>query len=101
MRALCRDETIKVTKHFTDRLNERNIDYEDVISAVISEEIVEEYPTAYPHPCLLILYLMDGNKPLHIVAGTDGNYLWLITAYYPTLDKWENDYKTRKVVKNQ
>jgi len=49
----------------------------------------------------LILNFLTDSKPLHVVAGTDGNYLWLITAYYPTLDKWESDYKTRKVVENQ
>jgi len=63
--------------------------------------IVEEYPEAYPNPCTLILNFLTDSKPLHVVAGTDGNYLWLITAYYPTLDKWESDYKTRKVVENQ
>ena len=38
MRALCRDETIKATKHFTDRLNERDIEYDDVLSAIMSGE---------------------------------------------------------------
>ena len=101
IRTLCQDETIKATKHFTDRLNERDIEYDDVLSVIMNGEIVEEYPEAYPHPCTLILNFLTDSKPLHVVAGTDGNYLWLITAYYPTLDKWESDYKTRKVVENQ
>ena len=25
--------------------------------------------------------------------------IWIITTYYPNLDKWEDDYKTRKVAK--
>jgi len=98
MRDLCHDETIKTTRHFTDRLVERLIEYDDVISAIIDGEIIEEYPTAYPHPCALLLHLTTGDKPLHVVAGTDGIYLWLITAYHPTLDKWNSDYKTRKAV---
>jgi len=61
-------------------------------------DLVEEYPNAYPYPCALILYLVTETKPLHVVAGTDGDYLWLITAYYPTINKWEENYKTRKAV---
>ena len=61
-------------------------------------EIIEEYPTAYPYPCALFLGYTCENKPLHVVAGTDGTELWLITAYYPTLDKWDNDYKSRKAI---
>ena len=98
---LCQDETIKTTKHFTDRLNERFIEYDDVLSAIMAGNIIEEYPAAYPYPCVLILYFIKDNKPLHVVAGTDGKYLWLITAYYPTLDKWENNYKTRKAAEKQ
>jgi len=30
------------------------------------------------------------------VVGTDNINLWLITAYYPSIEKWNNDYKTRK-----
>ena len=33
---------------------------------------------------------------MHVVCGTDGEYLWIITAYYPSKDKWENDFKTKK-----
>ena len=101
MRMLCRDETIKATKHFTDRLNERDIEYDDVLSAIMYGDAIEEYPEAYPYPCALILNFVSENKPLQVVVGTDGNYLWLITAYYPTLDKWDNDYKTRKVTDKQ
>ena len=101
LRTLCRDETIIATKHFTDRLNERNIEYDSVLSAVMNGDLIEEYPNAYPYPCTLLLNFVTDSKPLHVVTGTDGNYVWLITAYYPTLDKWESDYKTRKVVENQ
>jgi hypothetical protein len=33
---------------------------------------------------------------LHIVCGSNGQELWLITAYYPNANEWEEDFKTRK-----
>lgn len=35
-------------------------------------------------------------KPIHVVAGVGDGLLWIITAYFPDEEKWENDYKTRK-----
>jgi len=35
--------------------------------------------------------------PLHNVTGYDEEYLYAVTAYYPEPDKWENDFKTRRV----
>jgi len=33
---------------------------------------------------------------MHIVVGSDLNILWIVTAYYPDAQKWENDFKTRR-----
>jgi hypothetical protein len=59
--------------------------------------IIEDYPDDYPFPSALVLECKIG-KPIHVVAGIGENYLWIITAYYPSLDKWENDFKTRKEI---
>ena len=57
------------------------------------------------------LYLLDMEtiKPLcsddtlvltqHVVISVGGGILWVITSYYPTSEKWESDYKTKKAVK--
>ena len=96
IRSLCKDDTIFTTKHFLDRLEKREISYDDVLTVILNGEVIEDYPSAYPYPCILMLGCTNGNKPLHVVLGTDGTYLWLITTYYPTLDKWNNDFKTRR-----
>jgi len=98
IRALCHDDTIIATKHFTSRLSERNIEYSDILLSVMNGKIIEEYPTSYPYPCALILNFVANNKPLHVVVGTNGDSLWLITAYFPNLDEWNEDYETRKAV---
>ena len=38
----------------------------------------------------------DEGTPLHIAVGVDDDIIWLLTAYKPTLDIWEADYKTRR-----
>jgi len=40
--------------------------------------------------------LMDNFLPLHVICSPKEEYLGIITAYIPTLDKWENDFKTRR-----
>ena len=36
------------------------------------------------------------NERIHIVVSCDSDFIYLITAYFPDLEVWENDYKTRK-----
>ena len=36
------------------------------------------------------------DKIIHIVAGSDGKYIYIITAYFPNTIKFENDLKTRR-----
>ncbi|MCL2048484.1 MAG: DUF4258 domain-containing protein [Defluviitaleaceae bacterium] len=83
------------TEHSMLRLRERSIKRADVVACIMNGEIIEQYPSAYPHPACLVLALIKDN-PIHVVAGIGGGNLSIITVYYPTLDKWERDYKTRK-----
>lgn len=97
IKALASDiEKIHLTLHLLDRLRKRNISVSDVINGIQSGEIIEQYPDDYPHPSCLVFGKSINQKALHIVCGTDGQYLWIITAYYPDIDKWENDLKTRR-----
>ena len=99
IRALCNDETIKATQHFTNRIIKRGIDYDDILYIIMNGEIIEGYPDDYPFPSVLIYGCTADNKPLHTVVGMGGGDIYLITSYWPSLSKWENDYRTRKVVK--
>ena len=98
LRALNTDDTIIVTSHASEQLIRRGIKYRYVKMAIMNGEIIEEYPNEIPDPRILILGYAADMKPLHVVIGIGDWNLRITTAYYPTLDKWENDYKTRKVV---
>ena len=56
----------------------------------------EDYPDDFPNPSCLIFGTALSGKILHVVAGTDENYLYVITAYCPSEDKFEKDMKTRR-----
>jgi len=91
----CTADTMVFTDHVRERMRERGIKYGDIESAIKNGEIIEQYVDDKPYPGCLILGYSNEN-PLHVVASLDHNTLWIITAYTPTLAKWEEGYKTRK-----
>lgn len=88
---------IEWKKHVLQRLAERNILQEEVIKALQSGEVIEDYPDDKPYPSSLFLASAH-NVPLHVVASFDeGNKLaYIITAYRPSAQSFESDYRTRK-----
>ena len=97
LRDLCTDDTLLLTQHVVKRCQERGISYDSLKNAIMTGEIIEQYPNDTPYPSCLIL----GGGPLHIVAGIGQGMLWIITAYKPNPQKWENDWKTRKAGEQQ
>ena len=98
LRKLCTPQNIRITLHAAKRLEQRGIFLSDVIACIMNGEIIEQYPDDYPYPSCLILGFSLGNKFLHVVIGHHETKLFLITAYFPSCDKWENDFKTRKEI---
>lgn len=93
---LVNDDKLRWTNHITIRLLQRNITQEDIEFALLNGEIIENYEDDYPFPSCLILGTNKSNEYIHIVCGSNGEELWLITAYYPDETEWEKDLKTRK-----
>lgn len=87
---------IAVTKHAKERLLERNITIADIINGIATGEIIKQYEDDKPLPSCLILGSSVKNMYIHIVVSHDDEYIYLITAYFPDSEKWENDFKTRK-----
>ncbi len=59
-------------------------------------EVIEEYPDDYPHPSCLVFGYALNKKVLHVVVWVSKDSVYIITAYYPTLDRFEDDLKTRR-----
>ena len=88
---------IRWTYHVTMRLRGRFIPREIILSSVDSYEIIEEYPKDKYLPSYLI-YAEDQDQIIHIHIATDikNDSVTIITSYRPTLDKWTEDFKTRR-----
>ncbi len=55
----------------------------------------KEYPEDKPHPSCLI-YDSNGLDVVHIVVGVSDIYVYMITAYRPNLNIFNDDLKTRR-----
>ncbi|MCL1823817.1 MAG: DUF4258 domain-containing protein [Oscillospiraceae bacterium] len=100
MQDLCSDiNNIVMTYHVSERIRKRGIISKDIINAITNGEIIESYPDDYPYPSALVIGCSMDNKIIHVVAGVGNGMLWIITSYFPSEEKWENDFKIRKAVK--
>ena len=96
LQAMNQPEHIAITEHARLRLWERGITAEDIISSIASGEIIRQYEDDKPFPSCLLLGRNTGGRHIHVVVSHDDEFIYLITAYYPDLNVWQADLKTRK-----
>jgi hypothetical protein len=75
----------------------RSISVDNVVTIIEMGDIIQEYPDDKPYPsCLILGYL--NQRPLHVVvAKVDSeNRCIIVTAYQPSIDIWNADFKTKK-----
>lgn len=99
IKKLCKlyeDDKIFFTAHVLQRCKQRNIRPQDIRNCVNTGEIIEQYPDDFPDPSCLIFGYSLNDKILHVVVSCNGESAKIVTAYYPSNDKFENDMKTRK-----
>jgi uncharacterized protein (UPF0305 family) len=81
-----------IKEEFNDNLTAKQI--EDAL--IDGFEVVEDYPDdPRGHSCLLLIWVKG--KPVHITCAPHEGNLIIITVYVPVDDKWENNFKTRKL----
>lgn len=89
------NRNIYVTEHCDIKMHIRNITNTDIYSAIDNGRIIKQYEDDKPFPsCLISGY--SGKRPIHIVVGTDGETSYLITAYEPDADIWNEDFTKKK-----
>ena len=81
----------------TEKLRERRIEMREIEEAISAGEIIEAYPDDLRGPSCLIFGFAHHGRPVHIVCG-DLEYerILVITAYEPSLEEWEEDWKIRR-----
>jgi hypothetical protein len=74
----------------------RMISPAEVLHAVTTGELIEDYPDdVRGHSCLLLGSGADG-RSIHVVCAPKPEYLAIITAYCPAPDQWSSDFRRRK-----
>ena len=96
LKKLNRLENIAITEHARLRLHERKITVDDIINGIETGEIIKQYEDDKPYPSCLILGFSVKSKYIHVVVSCDTEFIYLITAYYPNPDIWENDFKAKR-----
>ena len=83
--------------HARQAMFTRSISDECVEDTLQNDEVIEDYSHAFPFPAKLLLGRCDG-RSIHVVAAENSSkqQVIVITAYEPTLQKWESDMKTRR-----
>ncbi len=96
IRSLASAKNFEWTAHAARRLFQRGINKHDVVHVLKTGEIIEEYPDDTPYHSYLVLGSVAGDRYLHVVCASDGEKLWIITAYWPDNKKWDAEFKNRK-----
>ena len=88
---------IRWTYHVNMRLKGRFIPRNAILSSVDKYEIIEDYQKDKYLPSFLV-YTRYKDQIIHIQIAVDveNNLVTIVTAYKPSLDKWEEDFKTRR-----
>ncbi len=83
--------------HAISQMFKRNISVDAVSSIIENNEVINEYLNDKPYPSFLLLGYIN-SRAIHVVLGKNipENWCIVITAYEPTLDIWENDYKRKR-----
>jgi len=70
-----------------------------VEEALKASDVIEDYPPLHrPLPDCLVLGWLPNGEPVHAVIALDEakDRLFIITVYKPSLEEWEDDWRTRK-----
>ncbi len=83
--------------HALRQMFTRQISGQDVRHVVATGTAVTEYPHDQPYPSRLLLGFVDG-RPIHVVLAYDetSETGYVVTAYQPDPDLWNDDFTTRK-----
>jgi hypothetical protein len=81
-------------QHAIERSIERDIAEEEVVEAILTGMIIEEYPEDKYGPSCLIFGRTVRGRPIHVQCSLPPD-VWIITVYEPNPNEWV-DFRKRK-----
>jgi len=88
IRAQADIENIRITQHAQQEMVEEDITLDEVLEAIATGQILENYPEHRRGACCLLNGVTKKNRPLHIVCTTVQPVLIIITVYEAKPPKW-------------
>lgn len=74
---------------------DRMITTKDIRHVLENGEVIEDYSDdTRGHSCLVLC--VRAGRPIHVVCSPKDEYLAIITAYLPSKEDWNKDFKTRR-----
>ena len=92
------NKKILFTSHSLNQMNlsDRMILRDDVTETILDGQIIEEYLDDPRGKSYLLCCNIISGRTIHVLCAPKKDYLAIITAYIPTLDKWETDLRCRR-----
>ena len=81
-------ENALVTQHAHQEMAEEEIAFDDLLEAVATGQILENYPDHRKGACCLVNGITNAGRPLHVVCTTALPVLIIITVYEPKAPRW-------------
>ena len=81
-------ENLRVTQHAQQEMVEEDVLLDEVLDAIASGEIIENYPEHRRGACCLLSGITQNGRPIHVVCTTAQPVLIIITVYEPRPPKW-------------
>ena len=82
----------RYSRHADRERQNDGLSLDEVEQAMRVGRIIEQYPDSGRGDSCLLVGFTDIGKPIHIVCGSMGDWLVLITVYIPTPPKFKNPY---------
>ncbi len=89
------EDNIFFSEHAVRRMAKRDISDDEVVEAILSGEIIEEYPDDKYNPSCLIFGETKDKRPLHVVCSLPPR-VRIVTVYQPDLDEWIDNRRRKK-----
>jgi hypothetical protein len=87
----------ELTRHAQEDMAAEAITVEELLQALASGHILEDYPTHHLGACCLVCRFAISGRPLHLVCTTSLPRLRVITVYEPQLPWWVTPTQRRPV----
>jgi hypothetical protein len=85
--------TVKFTLHAHQEMLEEDVSSAELLSCLVSCELIETYPDHKRGACCLVCGKAFTGRVLHVVCTCDLPELVVITVYEPKPPKWDTPYK--------